>query len=181
MRHSILLLLAAILVSSIVSAQVRRLAGGIKGSEAPHWEVDAWENLPKGKESLEISDFKGKTIYLYCFQSWCPGCHSHGFPTMKSVRKEFADDDGVVFLAVQTVFEGHGTNTMERGLETLKKFDLDIPLGLSGSKERPSRLMRSYKTRGTPWTIIIGKDGNVLSNGFRIDADEAIKLIKEAE
>jgi thiol-disulfide isomerase/thioredoxin len=134
-----------------------------------------------GKKALEISDVRGKTVYLYCFQAWCPGCHSHGFPTMREVREHFKGDQDVVFLAIQTVFEGYGTNTMTNGLRALKKFDLDIPLGLSGAEAKPSKLMRSYRTRGTPWTIIIGSDGKVLTDGFRVGAEEAIALIEKSK
>ena len=98
---------------------------------------------------------------------------------MKKVREEFKDDKDVVFIAVQTVFEGFGTNTVARGKETLKKFDLDIPLGQSGGSGKRSKLMTNYRTRGTPWTIIIGADGKVLIDGFRVNAAEAIKLIEK--
>ena len=175
----VLSLLGAALVFQTFMAQGAP-EGGIEGKKAPLWEVEEWEQLPKGKKSLELTDFKGKTVYLYAFQSWCPGCHSHGFPTLKAVQKRFKNDKDVVFVAVQTVFEGHETNTMARGLATLKKFGLKIPLGLSGSKAKPSKLMRQYRTRGTPWTIIIDKGGKVVSNGFRVDADEAIALIEKS-
>lgn len=37
--------------------------------------------------------------------------------------------------------------------------------------------MSGFKTRGTPWTIIIGKDGIVKYNSFHIKPEAAIKLI----
>ena len=166
-------------LSSLTTAQAQKPTGGITGKTAPKWEATDWKNLPDGKKSLELSDLKGKTVYLYCFQSWCPGCHSHGFPTLKKVQEKYADDKDVVFVAIQTVFEGFSTNTVAKGEATLKKFKLDIPLGYSGSKANPSKLMRNYRTRGTPWTIIIGKDGKVLADGFRIDTNQAIKLIEK--
>ena len=89
-------------------------ADGIKGKSAPHLKVDEWVSLPKGqKTGPKLDDLKGKVIYLYCFQSWCPGCHSSGFPTLQKVIKEFGDDPDVAILTVQTVFEGFGTNTTD--------------------------------------------------------------------
>ena len=38
-----------------------------------------------------MADFRGKVVYLYFFQSWCPGCHRHGFPTLQAMSKHFAD------------------------------------------------------------------------------------------
>lgn len=53
---------------------------GILGQRAPEWDVRQWFNLPDGKDTVDLGDYKGKVVYLYCFQSWCPGCHSSGFP-----------------------------------------------------------------------------------------------------
>ena len=39
--------------------------------------------------------------------------------------------------------------------------------------------MRNYRTRGTPWTIIIGTDGKVTFNAFRIRPDDAIQRINK--
>ncbi|MCH7878660.1 MAG: redoxin domain-containing protein, partial [candidate division Zixibacteria bacterium] len=62
---------------------------GILDRPAPDWSVEKWHNLPPGKQSLDISDYKGKVLYLYCFQSWCPGCHKHGFPTLQKMLANF--------------------------------------------------------------------------------------------
>jgi hypothetical protein len=43
---------------------------GIVGQPAPSWGVDKWLNLPAEKESLDVTDFRGKVVYLYGFQSW---------------------------------------------------------------------------------------------------------------
>lgn len=130
-----------------------------------------------GRETLDIDDYQGKIIYLYCFQSWCPGCHKYGFPTLQKVMTAFEGDDNVVFIAVQTTFEGFATNTFERGKEIARQYDLDIPIGFSGSPEQPSELMRNYQTRGTPWTVIVGQAGIVQYNNFHIEDEVAIDMI----
>ena len=80
---------------------------------------------------------------------------------------------------MQTVFEGFDVNTKARSLATLKKFGLQVPMAMSGSRTKRSSIMRSYRTRGTPWTIIIGPDGNVAWNRFHIRPDKAITLIRK--
>ena len=151
---------------------------GIIGLPAPSWGVTDWYNLPEGRKTLDVSDFEGKVVYLFGFQSWCPGCHSHGFPALKQVEKQFHNNDEVVFIAVQTVFEGFGRNTAEAGAEDVKKFALDIPYGYdAGLDGRHSTIMRRYRSGGTPWTVIIDPEGIVQFNGFRIQAKEATALI----
>ncbi|MFQ5507184.1 MAG: peroxiredoxin family protein, partial [Planctomycetota bacterium] len=102
-------LLAALLFTATLHTQ---RPASIVGQEAPRWEVSEWFQLPTGKKSLGTSDFKDKVVYLYCFQSWCPGCHSHGFPTLQKLVRKFQKRDDVAFVAVQTVFEGFQTNTL---------------------------------------------------------------------
>ena len=87
---------------------------GIDGQLAPEWGVTQWFNVPNDRPSLTLQDLADKVVYLYCFQSWCPGCHSHGFPTLLAVRDSLKDAPGVAFVAIQTVFEGVDVNTLER-------------------------------------------------------------------
>lgn len=150
---------------------------GVLDAPAPAWEVDTWFNLPAGKGTLDIADYKGKVVYLYGFQSWCPGCHSQGFPTMQKLISKFDKADDVAFVAVQTTFEGYDTNTAAKAKATGERYNLSIPIGHSGAEGKRSALMRSYKTGGTPWTIIIDKDGVVRYNDFHITPEQGEKLI----
>jgi thiol-disulfide isomerase/thioredoxin len=153
--------------------------GGISGNPAPKWDVPEWRQLPEGKESLDIDDFKDKVLYLFCFQSWCPGCHSRGFPTLQALIKKYEGDEQVAFVAVQTVFEGFGVNSSDRAWETARKYKLQIPIGHSGSADKRSVLMQRYRTRGTPWTIIVDPEGRVVFDDFHIEAGTASKLIEK--
>lgn len=157
---------------------MRQASLGVSGQIAPEWAVPTWFNLPDGKDSLTIADFTTPVIYLYCFQAWCPGCHSHGFPTMAAVRSQF-DASQVSFVAVQTVFEGHHVNTADRALESVNQHGLgDLPVGHDpGVDGGPPDLMAKYRTGGTPWTVIIGPERRVCFDGFQIDQDAAVKIV----
>lgn len=151
---------------------------GLMNAPAPAIDhITEWTNLPKGKKTINLADYKGKTVYLYCFQSWCPGCHSQGFPTMKKLIDHYKEDDSVAFLTVQTVFEGYHANTLEKGKQVLKKFNLTIPMGQDGVTGTRSKLMGDYRTGGTPWTIIIDPDGSIRYSTFHIQSKDAITLI----
>ncbi len=152
---------------------------GVKGQSAKSWEADKWIQLPEGKKSLNPADFKGKVVYLYCFQSWCPGCHKYGFPTLKALEAKYRGNDDVAFVAVQTVFEGFSSNPPERAKEMAEKYDLNIPFGHSGLDSKPSVLMRNYRTGGTPWTIVIDREGIVRYNDFHIAEKDGSKLIDQ--
>lgn len=152
---------------------------GILGRPAPSLGVDMWYNLPEGRESIDVNDYKGKIVYLYGFQSWCPSCHRYGFPTLVELIGHYKGNEDVAFIAVQTTFEGFGTNTSGKAKETADRYGLSVPVGHSGSSQQPSTVMRRYRTGGTPWTVIIDRHGVVRFNDFRIQPDAAVALIDQ--
>ena len=153
---------------------------GIAGELAPEWKTSKWIGLPNGKTSLDIPDVKGKVTYLYFFQSWCPGCHSSGFPTLKNLRDQFRNNDNVQFVAIQTTFEGHEVNTADKLEETAKRHELsDIPFGQSAGASGTPDIMKKYRTGGTPWVVLIDKEGRVVFNDFHINETGAAKAIEE--
>jgi thiol-disulfide isomerase/thioredoxin len=150
---------------------------GIRDQRAPSLQIDHWYNLPRGKTSIDVTDYRGKVVYLYCFQSWCPGCHRYGFPTLTKLIDHYTGNDDVAFIAVQTTFEGYGTNTPERAKQTADRYGLSIPVGQSGTAQQPSAVMRRYRTGGTPWTVIFDREGTVRYNDFHIQPGNAVALV----
>ncbi len=155
---------------------------GIAGQQAPEWGVVQWFNLPRDETSLSLRDVANKIVYLYCFQSWCSGCHSHGFPTLLTVRDALKDDAGVAFVAIQTVFEGFEVNTFDRAKEVAQRYELEIPFGHdAGPDGRRSLVMQRYRTGGTPWTVLIDREGRVRFNDFRAEPDRLRHMIRQLQ
>jgi hypothetical protein len=84
----------------------------------------------------------------------------------KQLEEKFAKAKDVVFLHVQTVWEGTHTNTPERGPKEVKKHGIEAPNGFDAHVDgaRTSIIMRQFGTGGTPWTIVIDKRGEVRVN-----------------
>lgn len=146
---------------------------GITGQKAPSFGVDTWIQT-NGKTSLDVDAYRGKVLYVYGFQAWCPGCHSHGFPTLQKLSKHYKNDDKVAFVAIQTVFEGFSFNSANAAKDIIKKYSLTMPIGHSGSSDKKSEFMKNYRSGGTPWTVIIDKNGMVRFNDFHADVNEII-------
>ena len=74
------------LVLTATSAPVLNAVGseqaqkGIQGLEAPPLGVKSWIQLPQGKETLDIFDYRGKTVVMLLFQNTCEACHTRAFP-----------------------------------------------------------------------------------------------------
>ncbi|WP_088324660.1 peroxiredoxin family protein [Polaribacter tangerinus] len=149
--------------------------------KAPEFNVKNWVDAHGNKtEQIQLADFTGKFKVIYCFQSWCPGCHSAGLPSLQKMVHALGGNDKVVFLAIQTVFEGHEANTYDKMLETQKKYDLKIPFGHDAGDDGKSRsnIMTNYQTGGTPWFIFIDQYDNVVFADFHLNVDAAIEVLK---
>ena len=81
-------------------------------------------------------------------------------------------------MAVQTTFEGFDVNDAAAAKRSGDRYQLQIPVGHDGEAGRRSRLMSRYRTGGTPWTVIIDREGVVRFDGFHIDAEAAVELIE---
>lgn len=149
--------------------------------KAPEFDVKDWVDINGNRtEPIKLSNFTGKFKVLYCFQSWCPGCHSVGLPNLQKMVKALDGNDKVAFLAVQTVFEGFEANTYEKMVETQKKYELKIPFGHDAGDDGRSRsnIMTNYRTGGTPWFILIDQHNNVVFADFHLNVDATIEVLK---
>ena len=155
---------------------------GIAGLTAPELRVEQWiDGAGKDSAPITLAKFKGKFKVIYCFQAWCPGCHSVGLPSLQKMVTALEDSDKVSFMAIQTVFEGAHANTFKRLKEVQKEYDLNIPFGQDEGApgvKNTSYTMKDYRTGGTPWFILIDEEDKVLFNDFHLDTEKAIDYLK---
>ena len=148
---------------------------------AAEFEVGQWIDA-EGNTSvpIKLSDFKGKFKIVYCFQSWCPGCHSKGLPDLKKMVEALEENENVIFLAIQTVFEGFEENTFDKLRETQTKYNLNIPFGHDAGNDGKSysNIMKNYRTGGTPWFLFIDTHDRVVFSDFHLNPDAAINFLK---
>ena len=154
---------------------------GIEGKKAPELEVDYWIDRHGDPSQFSVIDSAGKWILLKCFQDWCPGCHSSGFPALKIFSDAFWDHPKVAIAGIQTVFEGYLSNTIEDVRKLQLQYELPITMGHDpgdSSLSRRPNTMTDYRTGGTPWLIVIDPAGTVVFNDFHINVDKLIEYIK---
>jgi hypothetical protein len=125
-------------------------------------------------EPLKLTDLGNGFKVIFCFQHACPGCHSHGFPTLKAMVSALSGH-GFGFAAVQTVFEATEVNTLDRLREAQQRYGLAIPFGHDTADGRYPSVMADFETRGTPWFIVLDPLGEILHNDFRLDAERFIR------
>ncbi|WPU96971.1 redoxin family protein [Mucilaginibacter sabulilitoris] len=155
----------------------------VSGEKAPELNIPLWidKTGKKLNKPILLADFPGAFIVLFCFQSWCRGCHLKGFPSLQRMTNALKGNDKVVFLAIQTVFEGRDINTAEKLIEMQKKYNLEIPFGQDdgdASTNNISDIMFNYRTGGTPWFIFIDKNRNIVFSDFHLNVENAIEFLE---
>lgn len=153
----------------------------VMGRLAPELEVPYWIDADGNERPpLTLKELGAQHRLLFFYQHWCPGCHSHGFPTLQRLVQD-PRSKGVTFAAVQTVFEGASVNTPDTLLLDQQRYGLRIPFGHDDRSLLglyPST-MENYRAGGTPWFVAIDPLGVVLQDGFAIDDHRFIRAIAE--
>jgi hypothetical protein len=98
----------------------------------------------------------------------------------KALETRYAQQSDVVFLYVQTVFEGASSNTYFAGLGDLDRHAVRGSYGFDPGGDKRPATMRMFHTRGTPWTIVLSPIGKVLSSGYTRSAEPLIAAIDQA-
>ena len=152
---------------------------GIVGNPAPELRVPIWIDADgKPRAALKLAELGPGYKILYCFQHWCAGCHSHGFPTLLRLVNALSGH-GFGFAVIQTVFEGAEENTVERLREEQQRYGLKLPFGHDPMREGGNypTVMEDYRTGGTPWFILIDPNGDVVFSNFHFDADRFLNAL----
>ena len=178
-------LLGGHLPGGIGGGAARAQERGIVGRAAPELDVPLWRDADGEPSAFSIAEARGRWVFLKCFQYWCPGCHSSGFPTLQAMQKAFGDHPKVALAAIQTVFEGFGTNVASRLPEIRERYALTMPIGHDagdpdgeGLEKLPTTLWR-YRTGGTPWLVLIDPRGTVVFNDFHVDRERLVAWLEE--
>lgn len=104
--------------------------------------------------SVNLSDFRGKTVLLLFWASWCPDCRAE-IPQIKAMHT-LANPDKVVFVSVSFDREKATWEQFvpENGLPGVQLFDPE------GMKE--STIGKAYNIKWIPSMYVIDPQGNVV-------------------
>ena len=147
---------------------------------APELRVPYWiDEEGEPRAALSLSDLGTGYKVIFCFKAECPGCHSRGFPTMQKIVSGLAGK-GVGFAVIHTAFDDDPRNNQDRIREMQLKFDLKVPFGHDPKVAQAyPTFMQDYRTRGTPYFIVIDPAGQVVFADFGIDADKLIEVLSD--
>ncbi len=167
-----------------------RLVAGEQGMEVaigiwdapPATSKAARENLPEipdfaltlmDGETIHLSDYRGKTVLMVMWASWCPYCDAE-FPMYEEIWQASQDDDVVVL--------GVGLKNDDQGdaEALLEKHGVTFPVGrdTEGGSGPRGEIESTLGVPGTPALFLITPSGHVYGAQFgvveRTSMDEAI-------
>ena len=142
---------------------------------APELAVSRWFNAA---EPVTLAGLRGRVVLLHAFQMLCPGCVMHGTPQAQRAHSLFGDA-GLAVIGLHTVFEHHAAMTPVALEAFIHEFRLTFPVGVDqAGEDGPIPVtMRRYEMRGTPTTLLIGRDGTLRHHGFGQEDDMALGAI----
>lgn len=129
---------------------------------APVWAVDAGQGapgfeLPGQAGTLSLEKYKGKTVYLDFWASWCGPC-KQSFPWMNDMQNRYGAQ-GLQVLAVN----------VDQKPDDAKAFLQANPAQFAVAYDPAGKVPKAYAIKGMPTSVLIGPDGKVLMvhSGFK--------------
>lgn len=143
--------------------------------KAPELRVPYWIDKDGAElDTLTLADLGTGYKIIFCFKASCPGCHARGFPTMQKLVKGLEGKD-FGFAVIHTAFDDDPQNSQDRVREMQIKYELKIPFGHDPKVGNAyPTFMQDYRTRGTPFFIVLNPGNELVFTDFSLDADRLI-------
>ena len=135
------------------------------GDTAPDFALDG-TNGP-----VRLSDYRGKTVYLDFWASWCGPCRQ-SFPWMNEMQTRY-QAKGLRVVGVN----------VDQNAKDAEGFLRTLPARFDVAYDAAGKTPRQYGIKGMPTSLLIGPDGKVLAvhSGFRAEqGTELEQKIKQA-
>lgn len=107
--------------------------------------------------AVKMSQFRGKTVVLIFWASWCPDCRAE-VPALKELQAK-TDPSKVVFVSISS----------DRTVEAWKKYVAENEMGGVQLYKDKSKVSEDYHVKWIPSQYVIGPDGKVVLGTVMLD------------
>ena len=122
-------------------------------------------NLNSLQRSVKLSDYKGKTVYLDFWASWCGPC-KQSFPWMSDMQTKYGAQ-GLQVIAVN----------VDKKQSDATAFLAQRPVPFQVLFDAPGQTPQAYAIKAMPTSVLIGPDGKVVRvhSGFKDDQRQTLE------
>ena len=156
MKKYLITILAGLLVLGTATANAQEDLDAqyatelIKQGTAPEFTLPGTDG-----KTYTLKDFKGKTVILDFWATWCPDCREE-MPQLKALQKRLEGRKDIVMVGVScdTDAEKLASYVKEQGIGWLQLAEYKA--------RKESAIYDAYKVKWIPTKYVIGPDGNIL-------------------
>lgn len=136
-------------------------------------------------KKVSLADFKGKTIVLDFWATWCMPCVA-SFPAMQMAANRYANDPNVKFLFIHTWENVADPLTDAKSFLSKRNYKFDLYMDTINPATKLPPAATLFKVKGIPAKFIIDGNGNVRFNleGFEgkdeAAAEEVVQMVEMA-
>ena len=134
---------------------------------APEFSIPG--KLKDAKNTIKLSDYRGKLVYLDFWASWCGPCKK-SFPWMNAMQEKFASK-GLTVIAINL------DNKSEDSVTFLEKIPANFLIGF----DKQGEIAKQYQVQAMPSSVLIDRDGKILARHKGFNDNTAKKIEEEIE
>jgi len=138
-------IIIAVIAAFVFTGQQKKFEPMVAGAEALEFTLPDLEGEP-----VNLSDFRGKVVFLNFWATWCKPCEDE----MPSMQALYEDLSGQPFEIVAVSVDGEPP-------QVVRDFVTEYGITFTVLHDQTGRLKESYKTTGVPETFIIDQNGVV--------------------
>lgn len=112
-----------------------------------------------GKE-VALSQYKGKTVVLDFWATWCGPCKK-SFPTMQKAINKYQKDPDVKFLFIHTWERDKNATQEARDFIAKNHYDFEVLMDLKDPDTQQNNVVKRYGVSGIPTKFVIDPKGNI--------------------
>ncbi len=126
-------------------------------------------NLPGQNKTINLSQYKGKVVYLDFWASWCEPC-KRSFPWMNELQTLYGED-GFKIVAVNL-------DTSRKDADAFLK---KMPAKFDVAFDKSGKTANAYNLKAMPSSFLIDRKGNLVHKSLGYRAEEKKILEKKIQ
>ncbi|MGO4889347.1 TlpA disulfide reductase family protein [Anaerobacillus sp. MEB173] len=140
-----------------------------EGAQVGNVAVDFTLLNTKG-ETVSLTDYKGKTVLLNFFATWCGPCLEE-MPALVELDKRLSDEE-LIILGVNLTKQERNANDVRPFLDHFHA-EFDVVFDVEG------KVMENYQLIGIPTSVIINEKGKIIAriNGM-LTAEQVMEIVQ---